>query len=71
MEINIIAVQVREIRLRELLAHMKEWLLWYKSVIPELQRLGQEDCKPKANQTLWKAPGSQRQCVTEAVMLWQ
>lgn len=49
MEINIIAIQVREIMLREWLAHRKEWLLWYTPVIPQLQRLGQEALKPKAN----------------------
>lgn len=35
--------------LREWLAHIKEWLLWYTPVIPQLQRLGQEALKPKAN----------------------
>lgn len=49
MEINIIAVQVRKIRLREWLAHIKEWLLWYTPVIPQLQRLGQEAFKSKDN----------------------
>lgn len=49
MEINIIAVQVRKIRLREWLAHIKEWLLWYTPVIPQLQRLGQEALKSKDN----------------------
>lgn len=49
MEINIIAIQVRKIMLREWLAHIKEWLLWYTPVIPQLQRLGQKAFKPKAN----------------------